>query len=224
MTNSRSTAPGGPYAPRRDVHFFWLLDGSTSMVHEHRLNALNYAVKNAIREMKEKDLKGEWRGNVLVRALRFATDVEWIIEKPTPIAQLQWTDISADGETAMGKALLAVAHELEKLHVSGRYYPPVIVLVTDGEPTDRGSFERGLDRLLSLKLGRESKRIAVAIKVGPKGVEYLKKFSDVILHAQEADQIVANIVIASTGALKASGNAAERAVPGSPADNVGEKQ
>src|SRR5882757_9506438 len=114
-TMATPTRLGGALAPRRDVHFFWLLDGSTSMVHEARIQSLNFAVASAIPEMR-RVASEQWKANVLVRALRFANDVEWIVEKPTPIAEFEWTkDIPADGETAMGKALSAVADELEKL-------------------------------------------------------------------------------------------------------------
>lgn len=204
MRSSGPTRLGGQLAPRRDVHFFFLLDGSTSMVHDARIQSLNYAVACAVDEMRRVAAE-QWTANVLVRALRFATDIEWVVEKPTPIAEFEWTkNIAADGETAMGKALSAVADELEKLDVRGKYYPPVIILVTDGEPTDRDAFEKGLERLLSQSIGRLSTRIAVAIKVGPRGIECLKKFTDIILPADKADEIVQNIAIASTSGIMLS--------------------
>ena len=110
----------------------------------------------------------------------------------------------------MGEALSAVAAELDKLQLDKqrnerRYYPPVIILVTDGEPTDKNSgFERGLQRLLSHELGQIATRIAVAIDVGPKGMDYLRQFSDIILYAENADEIAQNIVIASTSGIMIS--------------------
>jgi uncharacterized protein YegL len=202
MQKSGPQRLGGKLAPRRDVHFFWLLDGSTSMLRGARIQSLNFAVASAIPEMR-KAASQQWKANVLVRVLRFANDVEWIVAKPTPISEFEWTeDIPADGETVMGKALQSVADELEKLDSRERLLPPVIILVTDGEPTDKNfGFERGLERLLKDKLGRVSTRIAVAINVGQKGIECLKKFSDIILRAENADEIAQNIVIASTSGI-----------------------
>jgi uncharacterized protein YegL len=175
------------------------------MLRGARIQSLNFAVASAIPEMR-KAASQQWKANVLVRALRFANDVEWIVEKPTPISEFEWKDdIPADGETAMGKALHSVADELDKLDVRQRFLPPVIVLVTDGEPTDKNAgFDRGLERLLANKLGHASTRIAVAIDVEPKGIECLKKFTDIILCAENADEIAQNIVIASTSGITIS--------------------
>jgi uncharacterized protein YegL len=212
MQNSGPERLGGALAPRRDVHFFWLLDGSTSMLRGARIQSLNFAVASAIPEMRKAALQ-QWKANVLVRALRFASDVEWVVEKPTPISEFEWNeDIPADGETVMGKALQSVADELAKLDSRQRFLPPVIVLVTDGEPTDKDSgFDRGLEHLLANKLGRASTRIAVAIDVGPKGIECLKKFTDIILRAENADEIAQNIVIASTSGIVISSSPSDGA-------------
>ena len=107
---------GGKLAPRRDVHFFWLLDGSTSMLRGARIYSLNFAVASAVPEMR-RAAAAQWKANVLVRALRFASTVEWVVETPTPIAEFEWKDIPAEGETLMGEALSAVAAELDKLQL-----------------------------------------------------------------------------------------------------------
>jgi uncharacterized protein YegL len=210
MMGSVPARLGGPLAARREVHFFWLLDGSTSMLRGSRIQSLNFAVASAIPEM-QRAASQQWKAKVLVRALRFASDVEWVIAQPTPIDKFEWRDIPADGETAMGKALWSVADELDKLDTTRRYFAPVIILVTDGEPTDPDSgFEKGLSRLLNQKLGREATRIAVAIDVGESGMECLRKFTDIILPAENADEIAQNIVIASTsGILMSSGRSTE---------------
>lgn len=204
---------GGRLAPRWDVHFFWLLDGSTSMSRDKRIQSLNYAVASAIPEMRRVAAQ-QWKANVLVRVLRFASGVEWVVREPTPIAAFNWDqDIPADGETAMGKALESVADELDRLDDKGRYFPPVIILVTDGEPTDPDSgFDKGLARLLNQRHGRVATRIAVAINVGPKGMEYLKRFADIILPGKNADEIAQNIVIASTSGIMISSSPSNDAV------------
>src|SRR4051794_3160693 len=115
MANSRPELPGGP-ADRRPMHFFWLLDGSTSMTGA-KIQALNFAVGEAIPGMR-RAAEGAPEVRLMVQALRFATEVDWIIPEPTPIAQLQWRDIVAGGDTAMGKALNAVVDEFNKIDTS----------------------------------------------------------------------------------------------------------
>jgi uncharacterized protein YegL len=169
--------PGGRLGPRRDVHFFWILDGSTSMKGE-KIQSLNFAVASAIPEMRKVAAKHP-HANVVVRVLKFATNVEWIVSKPTAISEFQWRDIEANGETSMGLALSAVCDELDKFDTSRRYLPPALILVTDGYPTDpNNGFEIALKRLLSHKLGRIATRLAIAIgtDVGPEGMLCLRKF------------------------------------------------
>jgi uncharacterized protein YegL len=144
----------------RDIHFIWLVDGSTSM-QGARIQSLNFAIANALPEMRSKAAENPF-ARVLIRCVRFATHAEWMIPEPVPLEAFRWSDIEADGETAMGEALFLVADELETLQAGGRFFPPVLILVTDGYPTD-GKFDEGLRRLMSLPLGRAAVRLAVAI-------------------------------------------------------------
>jgi len=168
--------PGGALATR-DLHFFWLLDGSTSMAGA-KVQSLNFAVANAVPEMRSA-AESNPRVRLMVRALRFATDVQWIsadgrpsatATPPVPISEFEWGDfIKAGGETAMGQALSVVADELAKLDMRGRYFPPVIVLVTDGLATDK--FDEGLARLMAHPFGAHAVRLAVAIEDGNSEVD-----------------------------------------------------
>jgi uncharacterized protein YegL len=173
--------PGGKLGSRRDVHFYWILDGSRSMRGE-KIQSLNYAVARSIPEMRKIAAKHP-RANVLVRALRFATDAQWVTPRPTPLAEFEWRDIEADGETSMGLALSLVCDELDGLAAGfdrgERFFPPALILVTDGHPTDeRKVFDAALQRLLTHKLGESATRLAIAIgtDVGPDGMQCLRRF------------------------------------------------
>jgi uncharacterized protein YegL len=168
--------PGGEFATR-DLHFFWLLDGSTSM-QGAKVQSLNFAVANAIPEMRTAADTNP-KARLLIHALRFGSDVQWISpsgsasQSPSPpvtVSEFEWGDfIKADGETAMGAALAVVGDELNKLDLQGRYFAPVIVLVTDGLATD--DFEAGLARLMSSNLGKKAIRLAVSIEDGSSDVD-----------------------------------------------------
>src|SRR5207253_928211 len=112
--------------------------------------------------------------HVLVRALRFSTGAAWHIPVPTPVAEFTWTDLSADGTTDLGRALTVLADELKTPPMPDRALPPVVVLLTDGEPTD--DWQGGLDTLLQQDWGRKAIRIAVAIGRDA-NVEMLQQFA-----------------------------------------------
>ena len=172
-----ANCPGEVTGPRRDVHFFWILDASTSMRGE-KIQSLNFAVASAVPELR-KVAAMHPEANVLVQVLKFATDVEWVVADPVPLAEFQWRDIEAGGETSMGLAFSVVCDQLDKLDAGRRYYPPALLLVTDGHPTDdENDFDKALHRLLTHKLGATATRLAVAIgsDVGPEGMMCLNRF------------------------------------------------
>ena len=70
-------------------------------------------------------------------------------------------DLSADGVTDMGKALSMVADQLKIPPMTDRALPPVLVLISDGQPTD--DFGTGLQALMDLPWGKKTVRIAIAI-------------------------------------------------------------
>ena len=61
----------------------------------------------------------------------------------------------------MGRALTVVSEDIRATSFAPCSIPPVLVMLSDGEPTD--SFERGLQSLTSHEWGKKSLRIAVAI-------------------------------------------------------------
>ena len=50
--------------------------------------------------------------------------------------QLEWQDLQAGGITAMGEALELVGAALQSPPMEERALPPVLVLISDGQPTD----------------------------------------------------------------------------------------
>lgn len=67
----------------------------------------------------------------------------------------------AGGNTDLGAALHELAKELHSPPMPMRALPPVIVLISDGQPTD--DFEAGLQELLALPWGKRSVRVAIGI-------------------------------------------------------------
>ena len=149
--------PGGPIA-KRPLHFFWMCDCSGSMAGE-KINQLNFSVKNALPGMKEA-ARDNHTAQLFMHVIKFASGAQWVIGDPVPVEQFNWIDLDAQGVTDMGQALELVADKLQSVQTP-RGLPPVLVLVSDGQPTD--DFDGGLKKLMALPIGQKSLRIAIAI-------------------------------------------------------------
>ena len=159
-----------PEFGRRTLHFFFMLDCSGSM-QGAKIAALNTACETAIPAMREVAAKNP-EAQVLVRVITFSDNAQWAV-LPTDLNDFKWKDLTADGVTDMGKALEMVAEELKPEKLGKRLLKPVIVLASDGQPTD--NFDRGLKALMDQTLGK--KAICMAIAIGDDADEdVLKKF------------------------------------------------
>lgn len=151
--------PGGRLA-NRELPFFLMLDRSGSMRADGKIQALNTAVREALPHMRRVARENP-NARVMIRAVAFSDDVRWITASPTPVESVAWHDLDAAGGTRMGQALSAVARELRMPPMTNRSFAPVIVLVTDGQPTD--DFEGGLSELEAEPWGRRAVRVAISI-------------------------------------------------------------
>ena len=145
--------PGGELATR-PLHFIWLTDCSGSMSIEGKIQALNTAIHEAVPHMKNVADENP-NADILVRAVKFSSGAQWHISQATPVADFTWTDLKADGLTDMGKALTMVAEQLKIPPMTDRALPPVLVLISDGSPTD--NFGEGFSALMDLPLGQKSR-------------------------------------------------------------------
>jgi uncharacterized protein YegL len=157
--STQGRRPGGAIAAR-PLHFIWIADCSGSMSYDGKIQALNTAIREAIPHMRRVAQENP-HAQVLVRAVKFSTSASWHIAQPTPVEQFEWIDLEAEGETAMGQALRLVAEQLKIPPMPERALPPVLVLVSDGQPTD--DFAAGLKALLGVPWGKKAVRIAIAI-------------------------------------------------------------
>lgn len=210
--------PGGPLATR-PLHFIFIADCSGSM-RGGKIQSLNHAIRESIPHMREV-ARGNPNAEVLVRSVKFSTGAQWHHSQPTNVEQFEWTDLSIEGQTDMGRALTLVADALKSPPMPDRALPPVLVLVTDGGPTD--DFESGLRDLMAQPWGMKAVRLAIAIgedaqKDRPR--EVLQKFIGHAelepLQANNAEQLVKYIRWASTAVLKAASAPASQtqATPG----------
>lgn len=146
----------------RPLHFIWILDCSGSMGVGGKIQALNTAIAEALPAMAEMAAKN-LHAELLMRVITFSTGARWHVAEPVPVAEFAWRDIGAPagGVTDMGAALSLLADALTVPPMPQRAFPPVLVLVTDGRPTD--GWKEALQKLLGVPWGEKSVRMAIAI-------------------------------------------------------------
>ncbi|HLI85482.1 MAG TPA: VWA domain-containing protein [Bryobacteraceae bacterium] len=204
-----SKRPGGELATR-PLHFFWICDCSGSMQADGKIQSLNNAIKEAIPHM-QKAADENPNAEVLVRVLRFSDGAQWHVAEATRVTDFRWTDLKADGMTDMGRALTLVGEQLRIPPMSDRALPPVLVLISDGQPTD--DFEAGLRALMDVPWAKRAVRIAIAIGADADH-DTLRKFignAEIpLLQANNAETLVNYIRWASTAVLKAASSPASQ--------------
>lgn len=208
--------PGGQLATR-PLHFIWICDCSGSMSINGKIQTLNTAIKEALPEMRRVADENA-NANVLVRAVKFSDGAQWHVATPTPVNSFTWNDLTTDGLTDMGKALSLVAEQLKMPPMTDRALPPVLVLISDGQPTD--DFNAGLKALLKEPWGKKAVKIAIAIGADADKT-VLKKFMDHLelqpLEANNAESLVRYIKWASTAVLQAASSPASQSRAAVPA-------
>jgi uncharacterized protein YegL len=194
--------PGGAMA-NRPVHFFWLLDTSSSMGIGGKISTLNFAVHEAIPEMK-RVADDNPTAALMVRTLTFSNGARWHRDPAKQIADFTWEDITASGVTDMGAAFRMVAKELQTPPMPARALPPVLALVSDGQPTD--DWRGGLAEIDATPWGKRAVRVAVKVGEAADNKDMLQEFlGNPELQPIEANNpaaLVAAIRWASTVAVK----------------------
>lgn len=193
--------PGGELASR-PLHFFWVVDCSGSMMGD-KIATANFAIKDAIPGMRSAAEENP-NAQLLIRTLRFETGAQWITPSPVPVDEFEWEPLELGGLTSMGMAFDMLADQLEMPPMSEKALPPVIVLLSDGNPTD--NYKTGLTRLLNLPWGRKAVKIAIAIGQDV-DISILEEFTgnrELVLQANNADQLAKMIKWASTVAKQVS--------------------
>ena len=147
-------------AKARALPVLILADTSGSMSVDGKIAALNDAIKDMVSTFKKESAR---QAEIQVGLITFGGDsaeVHLPLAKATEIESIQTLD--AIGRTPMGHAFELATDILEdKELITSRDYRPVLVLLSDGIPTD--NWKEGLDRLTSSERGQKASRFAMAI-------------------------------------------------------------
>lgn len=152
-------------APRRVMTLFYVVDASGSMSGT-KIGTVNNAMEEAIQsDLKEISAAND-DAEIKVAILKFSTDSEWITPSsgPVSIEELFWNDLPAGGLTDLGHACKELNQKLsrtEYLKSQTGAYAPVILLFSDGGPTD--DWQSGLRELKQNNWFKHAIKIAIAI-------------------------------------------------------------
>lgn len=168
MPNNQETGVDIPQsAVRRLTNIFFLIDTSGSMSGNGKIDAVNTAMHEAIPIVRDFAAK-EASHKIQCSILEFNTGANWITKQPVDAEDLQWIDLSASGATYLGDAYKELASKLSRKgggvmaqHLNNA---PIIILLTDGYPTDDSS--AGLSLLKKNKWFMAAVRIAIEITGG----------------------------------------------------------
>lgn len=165
-TPTTSEALVCPEVPLRTrvQELFLLADGSLSM-EGAKVAAMNQAVRESMVELLN---TSKLHPNVeyRVRSIVFNTDAYWHIgPKPVALEHVQWQDVEIDFCTNTGRAVNMLADAVKVDRMPKRGFPPVMVLLSDGENTDGNAYEKAIARLDKEPWG--CKAIRLAIGIGP---------------------------------------------------------
>lgn len=148
---------------RPQLHFFWIADCSGSMSVQGKIQALNNAIHECIPTTREANQANPF-ADMVVRAVKFSTGAHWHVAAPTPVDDFLWTDLEAGGVTDLGAAIDLLSAELTPEKMGRKALPPVVVLLSDGAPTD--DWAGALERFNSTGWGRHGRTVRVAIAIG----------------------------------------------------------
>lgn len=152
-----------------------------------RIQVLNHAVQDMIAALATEEQLGH---EFLVSVITFGDGVE-IHLQPTKASEVDWKPLEAAGETPLGTAIATAKRLIEdKETTPSRAYRPVVLLVSDGRPTDAWKAQLGD----FVGTGRSTKcdRVAVAIGAGADEQmlnDFISGTSNPLFHAHDAKQI-----------------------------------
>lgn len=171
-------------APPRPLPVIILADVSGSMATDGKVESLNLALRDMIKELAAEE---DGRGVIHVGVVTFGQGGARQHLVMQPAHEVTWTDIGAGGQTPLGAALELTRELLEDEAVyPTRAYRPTVVLVSDGIPTDsdgiptddwrgplarlKGSERAGKAFRLAMGIGADADRAMLEEFIGTAGV------------------------------------------------------
>lgn len=153
----------------RKLPILILIDVSGTMHEDNKIDSVNNAMSEVLEKLEdlEPSLGVDIELNVLTFGHSDPPSCRWMFDHMMQLNGVTWVVLEADGNTPLGDAYI----ELDsKLTTKGGFmttptaiYAPVLILITDGMPSNRRTAEEGLSRLRSNNWYLNSTRMALGI-------------------------------------------------------------
>ncbi|MGO3455599.1 MAG: vWA domain-containing protein [Marinomonadaceae bacterium] len=161
-------------AKARALPVIILADTSGSMSIDGKISALNESLNNMVSTFQKESAR---HADIHVGLITFGgnkAEMHLPLAKASEIEAIQ--PLHATGRTPMGHAFeLAIEVLEDKELITSRDYRPVLILLSDGIPTD--SWQEGLERLTESERGQKASRFAMAIGLDA-NIDVLEKFNN----------------------------------------------
>lgn len=147
---------------RRTMVLFFMVDTSGSMSGD-KIGSVNDAIRETVPDLQDlSDSNPD--AAIKVAVLQFDTDARWLYPQPIESADFRWNDLQVGGLTSFGYALAKLNEKLSKsqfLQEAAGSFAPVIILLSDGGPTD--NYSEDLEKIKKNNWFKHAIKIAIAI-------------------------------------------------------------
>lgn len=152
-------------SPRKIMTLFYVVDTSGSMTGD-KIGSVNSAMEEAITVDLPDISTANDDAEIRVAIMQFSSGCSWITPAsgPIEIGDVIWNDLLPNGLTDLGAACVELDKKLSRtefLESQTGAYAPVILLFSDGCPTD--NWEKGLEQLKKNNWFKHAIKIAIAI-------------------------------------------------------------
>ena len=152
-------------SPRKIMTLFYVVDTSGSMTGD-KIGSVNSAMEEAITVDLPDISTANDDAEIRVAIMQFSSGCSWITPSSGPIGigDVIWNDFHPSGLTDLGAACVELDKKLSRnefLESQTGAYAPVILLFSDGGPTD--NWENGLEQLKKNNWFKHAIKIAIAI-------------------------------------------------------------
>ena len=150
---------------RKVLPIVYVLDTSGSMTGD-RIAAVNEAMNETMEVLRDVSAHNP-DAEIKVGVLKFSTNAEWVTNGLVFMDDFFWNDLEAGGTTEVATALNALHNKLSRsefLVSDTGFCIPVLIFMSDGEPTDPGVWESKLEWVKNNnKWFKYATKIAIAV-------------------------------------------------------------
>ena len=153
---------------KRAMVVFFIIDISGSMKGA-RIGAVNDAIRNLLPELKKRE-SSNTNAEIRIAIMEFSSSANWRTLSPQPVSTFVYEDITyVSGGTNFGAAFHALNEKLSRksfLNAAAGSYTPLIILLTDGKPSDIALYPEQLEVLRRNSWFQYATKAGIAIEEG----------------------------------------------------------